>query len=179
MNNLQDWTKPHSSPGKRWFAVFTLPNKEAQARLGLARQGFEVFIPQRFRTVRHARRTTTVLRPLFPRYLFVRLDPKSARWRSINGTRGVASIVSFGDQPTPVPINLVEAIASNCDAHGVVQMAEDFRLGQSVCFEAGPFANLVGVVDRLDGQDAVGVLLEIMGRRVVVRVPRDLVLSAA
>jgi transcription elongation factor/antiterminator RfaH len=179
MSNLQDWTEPHSSLGKRWFAVFTLPNKETQAYLELDHQGFEVFVPRRPKTVRHARRTTTVLRPLFPRYLFVRLDPKLARWRSINGTRGVSYLVGFGDEPTPVPVGVVESIIAVCDGHGVMQLTHELCPDQSVRFDAGSFAGFVGTVEKLDGPSAVRVLLDIMGRRVTVRVRRDLVLPAA
>jgi transcriptional antiterminator RfaH len=179
MNTLQECSKAGSAEAKRWFAVFSQPNKEATARAELAKQGFETFLPRRLKTVRHARRVTTRPSPVFPRYLFVCLDPKRVRWRSINGTRGVASLVSFGDGPTPVPRGVVEALMAACDGRGTMQFGDLLRVGQAVRLSAGPFAELMGTIDRLDGADAVRVLLDIMGRRVQVRARRDMVLPAA
>ena len=179
MSNVQDRMELRSASAERWFAVFTLPNKEALAREQLNNQGFEVFLPQRLKTVRHARRSTTRPAAIFTRYLFVCLDPKRARWRSINGTHGVASLVSFGDEPTPVPRGVLEALKSACDPRGMMHFEDNLQPGQTVRLAAGPFAELVGTLTKLDGREAVRVLLDIMGRHVLVRVRRDLVLPAA
>ena len=93
-----------------WYVVNTQPNGEERARLNLERQGFDVYLPRYLKHRRHARRIERVRRPLFPRYLFVRFDPDTAQWRSINGTFGVAHLVSHGNQPVPVPDNIVDAI---------------------------------------------------------------------
>ena len=55
--------------GERWFAVNTLPFAEARARRNLEQQRFRTFMPRRHKTVRHARKMTTVEAPFFPRYL--------------------------------------------------------------------------------------------------------------
>ncbi len=129
MSNLQDRKETCSVDGERWFAVFTLPNKEAHARGELRNQGFEVFLPQRLKTMRHARRITTRLSPVFPRYLFVRLSLKRALWRSINGTRGVAFLVSLGERPTPVPKGVVEALIAASDGRGMMHFGNELRPG--------------------------------------------------
>jgi transcription elongation factor/antiterminator RfaH len=164
---------------RRWFAVLTLPNREAQAALQLKRQDFAAYLPLRLKSVRHARRTETRLKPLFPRYLFVDLDTSRARWRSINGTFGVAHLVSFGEAPTPVPVGVVESLLAMSDGAGVVRFEDHLQPGNVVRLAAGPFAEQLGVLARLDGADAVRVLLELMGRSVEVRAPRHLVLPAA
>lgn len=165
--------------GNRWFAVHTLPQREVQAHMHLRNQGFEVFLPQRLKTVSHARRRETRLRPLFPRYLFVQIDSCRTRWRSINGTVGVAHLVSFGDLPTPVPEGVVESLIEASDGAGVVRFETQLRAGQAVRLAAGPFAEQLGILSRLDGAGAVRVLLDIMGRRVEVKASRDFILPAA
>ena len=60
--------------GSRWYVVQSRPHKELYAAKNLLNQEFHAFIPQISKTVRHARRTKTVLVPLFPRYFFVSLD---------------------------------------------------------------------------------------------------------
>ena len=82
-----------------WYAVYTRPHGEAAALDNLLRQGYCAYLP-RYRTrVRHARRLQSVLRPLFPRYLFAGIDRSSMPWRPILSTIGVTDVVRAGDEP--------------------------------------------------------------------------------
>jgi hypothetical protein len=54
--------------------VQTQPNRELRAKGQLENQAYEVFLPRRLKTVRHARKLTNVAAPFFPCYLFIRLD---------------------------------------------------------------------------------------------------------
>ncbi len=65
---------PSLVSGESWYEVQTLPCREARAQLQLEGQGFSTFLPRYAKTVRHARKLSTVSAPLFPRYLFVALD---------------------------------------------------------------------------------------------------------
>ena len=86
-----------------WLVAQTGPQAEAQADRHLRRQGFSVYLPRYLRLRRHARRQEWVPRPLFPRYLFVGIDPARSRWRSIRSTFGISHLVCAGDRPLPVP----------------------------------------------------------------------------
>ena len=70
----------------RWYVAHTRQNAEQRAVFNLTRQGFSAYLPRYRRRRRHARKVDTVLSPLFPRYVFVGMDPEVARWRSVNGT---------------------------------------------------------------------------------------------
>jgi transcriptional antiterminator RfaH len=50
--------------------------------------------------------------------------------------------------------------------------------GQAVKVTAGPFADLVGQLERLDDNGRVRVLLEILGGKVRVALPQDLLAPA-
>jgi len=63
-----------SSLSSRWYVVQTHSQAEAKACGHLQRQGFEIYLPKYLKRRRHARRTETVIAPLFPRYLFVAVD---------------------------------------------------------------------------------------------------------
>ncbi|MBI3675218.1 MAG: transcriptional activator RfaH [Proteobacteria bacterium] len=157
----------------RWYAVQCLSHREAQAAHHLNNQSFCAFLPRRKKTRRHARRLDTVLAPFFPGYLFVRLDLTQDKWRSVNGTYGVARLIAQGDAPCPVPHGVVENLQAACDAHGVMQREFALSPGQAVRILTGPFADLVGRLDRLADADRVRVLLDIMGGRVPVVLSRD------
>ena len=126
------WSRARA--GERWFAVNSQPKREWRAQAQLVNQGFRVFMPKRLKTVRHARKLTTVLAPLFPRYLFVALDLAQHRWRSVNGTFGVCSLVMVGERPQPVPRGVVEAMIAATDSEGRLVFIPILRLApRSVC----------------------------------------------
>src|SRR3954470_17535690 len=157
---------------ERWYAAQTLHRRERGAELQLEAQGFTSFLPQITRTVRHARQLRTVRTALFPCYVFVRLDLERDRWRSVNGTYGVARLVMADGRPVPLPTGVVESLLDLRDANGVVRLDRDLAVGQRVEVIAGPFAQALGDLARLDGPGRVKVLLDIMGGRVPVSVPR-------
>jgi transcriptional antiterminator RfaH len=163
--------------GARWYLVHTVPNREGLAFQQLARQKFTPFLPRIMKSVHHARRIQTKLAAYFPGYLFVQLDLARDRWRSVNGTFGVAYLVGPGDQPQPVPVGVVEALLSCSDHRGVIALGE-FQRGQRVRMTAGPFAEQIGVLDRLDATGRVRVLLEIMGGLTPVEARRDYLVTA-
>jgi transcriptional antiterminator RfaH len=162
----------------RWYAVNTLPHREFRAKLQLENQGFRVFLPTGLKTIRHARKLTTVVAAFFPRYLFLELDLKQHPWRSVNGTFGVASLVMSGDMPHPVPRGLVETMIELTDRAGQMRFDDSLKVGAKIRLAAGPFADQLGIVDRLVGPDRVRVLLNMMGGPVPVQAPREFVVAA-
>src|SRR5215470_19481003 len=142
---------------ERWYAVHTLPFAEARAEHQLRRQEFQTFQPRRHKTIRHARKLRTIEAPFFPRYLFIVLDLTRHQWRSVNGTVGVSRLVMRGDQPHPVPPGVVEALIEAADARGVLQLGGKLRLGRAVRLMAGPFAEQIAILDRLDDTGRVQV----------------------
>jgi transcription elongation factor/antiterminator RfaH len=159
-------------PGERWFLVGTLSHREETAETHLRRQGFRPFLPRHWKTVRHARSLRTVTAPVFPRYLFVALNLERDRWRSVNGTTGVASLFMAHNRPVPVPEGIVETLIESTDKMGRLDLADAFKHGQKVRLVAGPFAQALGVFDRLDDAGRVEVLLEIMGGGIRVKLAR-------
>ena len=167
-------------PGEpRWFAVNTQPQREELAALHLLDQGHQVFLPRHARLVRHARKLEQRVTALFPGYLFVRLDPERARWRAVNGTRGVRAILSDGDRPLPVRRGVVEAIMAETGPGGVLAMPDELHTGDRVRVFDGPFADLSGTVQGLSGAERVRVLLDLMELAVPVSLPRQNLIRAA
>ncbi len=134
----------------------------------LAWQGFSTHVPLVLKTVRHARKLRTVRAPMFPRYLFVILDLGRDRWLSIRSTVGVSSLFICGDRPVPVPAGIVEALIERTDESNLTRLDDGLATGQSVRILTGPFADLVGTLERLDEAGRVRVLLDMMGTAVPV-----------
>jgi transcriptional antiterminator RfaH len=160
--------------GARWYVAETLPRKEALAIEHLRRQSFESFCP-RFRKLRsHARRRKLVLVPLFPNYVFIRLDAARQPWRSINGTIGVRQLIgSERNRPEAMPDAAMQYILSRCDDGLVTRLVDQPRTGQAVRILSGPFADSLASIEALDERGRVSVLLDILGRRTSVRMTLD------
>jgi len=179
-----DWrTEPfgrvrHGHDAERWYAVHTVAYREDVAAAHLARQGFEVFVPRRRRTVRHARRLFTKATAFFPGYIFTCLDPQRARWRSINGTIGVRAVVGDGQKPIALPGGMVEGLKAMTNRDGIVDAGAGLREGERVRILNGPFADLVGELLQLDDSGRIRVLLDIMNGRVPITLQQQDVIAA-
>jgi transcription elongation factor/antiterminator RfaH len=147
----------------RWYAVQTQPRREGFAALQLEKQNYQVFYPRQLKSVRHARRLEHRQVGYFPGYIFVALDLGSAPWRSVNGTFGVRSLVMFGDRPAPLPDGFVEYLQASVDEHGLVNPAVNFNPGDKVRILSGPFADIIGTMDRLEGAARVRILMDLVG----------------
>ncbi|MGH7059167.1 MAG: transcriptional activator RfaH, partial [Stellaceae bacterium] len=109
-----------------WYAVHTQPHAETRARDNLLRQGYAAYLPRCRVYVSHARRRRVALRPLFPRYLFAGVDRAAMRWRPILSTFGVADIVRTGEEPAPVPDEILAALRER-EAAGLFDQLDPAR----------------------------------------------------
>lgn len=165
--------------GVRWYAVNSQVKRELRAQTQLEHQGYRTYLPKRLNTVRHARKLSTVVAAFFPRYLFVALDLSCCQWRCINSTFGVSSLVMAGELPHPVPPGVVEAMIAATDAKGLLSFEQKLKVGGPVRLLAGPFAEHLGTLERLDDSGRVRVLLEIMGGKIPVQIASELVTTAS
>jgi transcriptional antiterminator RfaH len=149
--------------------VSTHPSAEFKACVNLERQGWDTFCPAIAKTIKSGRRVRTELRPLFPGYALVALDTARDAWRSVNGTIGVRQLVHFGSDPSPLPTGVVEALQAMSDDHGRVDFSRQLEVGGKVRFLAGPFAEMIGSLEHLDGRGRVRVFLTLFGRETEVK----------
>jgi transcription antitermination factor NusG len=65
-------------------------------------------------------------------------------------------------------MGVVEALLASIDELGLVRFDGDLKPGQPVRVVAGPFAQVLGVLQRLAAKGRVQVLLTVMGRQAAV-----------
>ena len=164
-----------------WCAVQTHVRSEDKAAFHLKRQGFEVFLPKHLKRRKHARRIDWVAAPLFPRYLFVSIDPEATQWSSIRSTIGVGDLVRFGNRPAAVPMGIISEIMARQDEKGMVKAYTGyaFKAGDRVKIIDGPLNDLEGLFHCATDEERVTILLYMMGREVKVRVPLETVYACA
>lgn len=156
---------------RHWYVVATLPNREKLAAEQLKRQNFTTYFPRRMKTLRHARKSFDRIVSYFPGYIFISLDLNTDRWRSVNGTIGVRSLLMGGEYPLSVPRGVVENFLDVTDDAGFLKPLESLRPGDDVRVLNGPMADMIGKIDRLDGKHRARVLLDMLHGRVPLVVP--------
>jgi transcriptional antiterminator RfaH len=163
-----------------WFVVQTQVNAEAKVARNLLQQGFEIYLPRYLKCRSHARKIDKVAAPLFPRYMFVRIDMATQRWRSIQSTFGVANLVLNGSEPAPVPPQVLRALREREDESGYVKLDKRARfvLGDKARVIAGAFAENLALFEGLADRDRVVILLDMLGRKVRVSIEADMVAVA-
>jgi transcriptional antiterminator RfaH len=149
---------------KNWYLVFTKPRQEQKADHHLREQAFETYLPYcRAQRVRGGRRVA-VSEPLFPGYLFIRLDTCSDNWAPIRSTPGVSRLVRFGPAPAPVPDACVALLRQHEDESGLHAIGSaPLNKGDKVHVLSGPFAGLEAVYLEPRGQDRAMILLNVLG----------------
>ena len=161
-------------PGHTWFLAQYKPNCAKIAERNLRRQSFHTFLPLHEETKRRSGRFTTTLRPLFNGYLFVNFDTSKGGWRAINSTYGITKLVSFANEPQPVPNDLVSNLMQRCDEDGKILPPRAFKAGEIVTLSGGPFSDFVATVETVEADQRVWVLLDLMGRATRVAVQSDM-----
>ena len=158
-----------------WIAVATHPNAERQAVQHLNRQGFECYCPCICVQRRHARRSKMVQRPFFPGYLFVRLDRTRDQWRPIMHSRGVRTVVRFGERLGIVPQGIIESLLAREEGGGLKPppAVQRLEVGQRVTLNGTLFDDFVCTVQSIEPRDRVCVLLELMQHTVRMVVPSE------
>lgn len=160
--------RPATGTAARWYAASVFPGKEDVAERHLRMQGFHSFVPRFEKTTRHARRIETRPAAYFPGYMFIALDVALQRWRSVNGTFGVRSLIMQGERPLPVPSGLVERFIALTGRDGLLDFSGGLAAGASVRILSGPFAEMIGRLDRLDPAGRARVLVAIMNGEIPV-----------
>lgn len=153
----------HHDQAETWFLARLKPNCAAIAERNLRRQGFATFLPMEKQTRARGGRFVTSSRPLFPGYVFVAFDAARGLWRAVNSTHGIAGLVAFGAAPAPVPAGLVSDLMRRCDGSGNLVPERPLGPGDRVRLTTGPFADLLGRIEKMAPDRRVWVLIGMLG----------------
>lgn len=133
-----------------WYAIYTNPRQEDRAYENLKAWQVETFFPkiEERRYSVYTGKPSFVAKPLFPRYIFARFRA-SELLQKVCFTRGVNSVVSFGDGP-PVPVDdeVIAFIQSQRQEDGLIRPSESLKPGDKVVINDGPFKDLVGIFEQ-------------------------------
>lgn len=152
----------------QWFAVKTLPRHEKTIRQHLEYRDITCFLPV-YRSIRRWRNgcSPQIELPLFPGYLFVRIDLGNRI--QVLEVPGVVSVVGAGRHPLPLPDSEIAALREGLHLHRCEPHAY-LTVGQRVRINAGPLVGWTGILVRKNGGLRVVVVLDQIMQGVAVEV---------
>jgi transcription antitermination factor NusG len=158
-----------------WFALQVRARYEQRVADHLDGKGYELFLPLYKCRKRWSDRVKEVEAPLFPGYLFCRLNPHDRL--PILKTPGVIQVVGSNRTPTAVDEHEIEAIHAIV-ASGIPNQPWPFlATGDRVRIESGPLSGLEGILVEFKGNHRLVLSVTLLQRSVAVEIDSAFVAS--
>jgi transcriptional antiterminator RfaH len=132
--------------------------------------GIEIYLPRLTKTVKHARRISDVVRPLFDRHFFARIT-SAADFAAVRHHRDVVGVLGRVTEAEIGHLRAAEGVGAFDYRRGAPTGP---KLGERVEIAEGPFKGWVcEVAEEADDKRRVGLLLKLLGSERVIHLPID------
>ena len=159
---------------ENWYALRVKSRHEFVASEELTRKDIENFLPSVSRVRQWKDRKKAVNFPLFPGYLFVRLDPHPGAFLDVLKTRGCVSFVSLEPgQPTSVSLEEITSLRAMLTSGEQLDVFPAFKEGQAVRVKHGPLGGIVGILAKREGRQMFLINIDILGRSVGLKISAE------
>jgi transcription antitermination factor NusG len=154
-----------------WFAIMARTGREKNATLLLENSGYECYLPVIKFTRQWSDRLKEIELPLFPGYLFCRMNQHNRL--PVLMTPGVIQIVGVGKTPIPVEEEEIAAI-QRVGKSGVPIMPWPYlQVGQVARIEEGPLRGMTGIVIRIKSGLKLVLSVSLLQRSIAVEIERS------
>jgi len=163
-----------------WCVIYTHQGKELYSVSELNKQNFNTYMPSIMKIVRHSRYIKKVLKPFFPRYIFVNLHLDNQEWRKINYTRGVVKLITSNEKPIMISESVIKELKLLENDKGFIDEAfvSSYKQGEKLEITNGPLKGIAGIFDGLSEDLRIKVLLNFMGKTMNIPIHNDWVTRA-
>lgn len=161
----------------QWFALRVRSHCEKMVAAAARAKGFEDFLPLLTHRQRWSDRSKWVEIPLFPGYLFCRLNPEHRF--SLLTIPGVMHIVGVGTSPAPVDEREILAIQHAIHSDARIEPWSFLETGQRVRLSSGPLTGVEGILIETEEERRLVVGLTILKQSLAVKIERSWLESSA
>jgi transcription termination/antitermination protein NusG len=154
--------------GAPWFALRVRPNYEKPVAAALRGKGFQEFLPLIRSKRQWSDRVKIMDLPLFPGYLFCRLNLDERL--PLLTTPGFLYLVGVGKNPEPVDEAEIAGIQAVLRSGLTVTPWPNLVVGQKVRLKHGPLRGLEGVLTRIANRHRIYVSVTLLKRSISVEV---------
>jgi len=162
---------PFESTAEQWFAIRVKSRCEKVVSAIARNKGFEEFLPLYECRQRWSDRSKAVEFPLFPGYVFCRLNPQHRM--PLLTIPGVLQFVGIGKTPVPIDDEEIIAIQSAVKSGLSAEPWPFLEAGQRVRLEDGPLAGMEGFLVEVRKRFRVVVSVTLLKRSVAVEIDRE------
>lgn len=154
-----------------WYALQVRSNCEQVVAECLDYVGIERYLPLYPTKPHRPRNRFADGMPLFPGYLFARLDLyKGPRMYEL---RGVVRILGTGSIPTPIEPEQISAVRALTNSGLTISSIPHIESGNSIVLKDGPLRGIRGTLLRIKNKDFLVVSLFLLRRSVVATIQKD------
>lgn len=154
-----------------WYALQVRTGNESRVKYALEGKGCEVYLPTYVDCRQYTDRIKKVAAPLFPGYLFCRLDVEDRQ--PVLTTPWVMSIVGFGGIAFCVDESELSAIRTVTTSGLLAKPWPYLREGDKVRVEFGALAGAEGLLVRTRGEDRLVLSVDLLQRSISVEIDRS------
>ncbi len=154
-----------------WFAILARAGREKNATLLLENAGYECYLPLVKLTRQWSDRVKEIEQPLFPGYLFCRMNPSNRL--PILMTPGVIQIVGVGKAPVPVEEEEIIAIQRAGKSGLSIMPWPYLQVGHVAQIENGPLRGMEGIVVKIKSGLKLVLSVNLFQRSVAVEIDRS------
>src|ERR1700691_1581156 len=160
-----------------WYALRVRPNYEKPVAAALRGKGFQEFLPLIRSKRQWSDRVKIMDLPLFPGYLFCRLNLEERL--PLLTTPGFLYLVGVGKNPEPVDETEIAGIQAVLRSGLTVTPWPNLVVGQKVRLKHGPLRGLEGVLTRIANRHRIYVSVTLLKRSISVEVDPEWVLPVS
>lgn len=153
-----------------WFAILARTGRERSATLLLENAGFQCYLPVSKFTRRWSDRVKQIEMPIFPGYLFCRMNPNDRL--PVLLMPGVMQIVGVGRTPIPVDEQEIAAIQRAATVGTSIMPWPYMKVGHVARIEEGPLKGLTGIVVKIKSGMKLVLSVSLLQRSVAVEIDR-------
>jgi transcription antitermination factor NusG len=154
-----------------WFALHVKARSERTTAELLRSKGYEEFVPLYYCRRRWSDRIKRVMQPLFPGYVFCRLDLQNRL--PVLVTPGVLQIVGLGRIPAPIDEEEIISLQKVVISGFQTEPSPFMKVGERVRIVRGALEGVEGILTALKGSHRLIVSVTLLRRSVAVEIDED------
>lgn len=152
-----------------WYVAHTRPRREKKLAEFCTREVLEYTLPLYSSVKRYRGKTLVFRKPLFPGYIFLKLDRDSST--KVRQNQHVANLLEVPDQ-AEFEHQLADILRA-LDSGVEVRLAPEIKVGMRVKIKSGPLRGLEAWVQDRAGLSEVILRLDFIGQAAVVSIKAD------
>jgi len=154
---------------KQWYAIYTRSRHEKVVYELLNDKGIQTFLPLRVLLSQWKDRKKKIESPLFPGYLFTRINILDDFTKVIT-SKGVVKILGTNGTPIPIPTDEIDSVKTLLKSGLKYDPYPFLKSGMKVQVIRGPLQGIIGKINERLGKYKLLISIELIKRSISVEI---------